>query len=320
MLPSEIVYANPILPLGGLPFSPKDKILDHFSGVLPYTVVKHSLPLEERLRAAHNFAEHSTYPVIVKPNIGHRGVDLHLADNQKELDAIIENQTWDYMLQEYCDDPEEFGIFYCRIPGDTKGGIISLTQKIIPILTGDGSSTIDELIDMGGHGNRNALKEALSSRLREVPAHDETVRTLVGASHARGSTFINAENLISAELIDATNGICSVDGFYFGRLDVKSESVEELLAGEFKIIEINGATSEKIHIYDENVSFIEGLRDLMEQWTLLFQIAAACKRRRPWNSKTNIDSGASGLRSLVKLLRQYKSFYMATKLATGKLW
>jgi hypothetical protein len=40
-------------------------------------------------------------------------------------------------------------------------------------------------------------------------------------------------------------------GFYFGRLDVMYNTVEELEQGiNFSIVELNGAASEPTHIYD----------------------------------------------------------------------
>jgi hypothetical protein len=52
------------------------------------------------------------------------------------------------MLQELCDYPLEYGIFYCRYPNREKGRVVSLTQKLIPSVIGDGHKTVRQLIDL----------------------------------------------------------------------------------------------------------------------------------------------------------------------------
>lgn len=307
MLPSDIIHANPALPQGGLPFSPKDEILDRFSGALPYTVVRTREPLKERVKRGIEFAEKHGWPCIVKPNSGHRGIDIHLSADADEMENILKRQTWDYQLQKYCPYTHEFGVFYCRMPGDDRGSIVSLTQKVIPVITGDGSADVEALIDRGDIVNKKAVKEAMSARLHEIPSAGENIVTLVGASHSRGSIFLDASHLETQALAEKVHEFCSVDGFYFGRLDVRAESVEAFQAGRFEVIEVNGATSEMIHVYDNRISFSEGLRILKRQWSLLFKIASRCRdasRRIPF----------------LRFLWMYRSFYLSTKQAIGKLW
>ena len=288
--------ANPILPYGGLPFGSKTEISSHFRNILPYRLIKKAAPIEKKMEMADTFMAERSYPVIVKPDIGHRGVDIHLARSRNHLTAILKRQTWDYQLQEYCDYPLEFGIFYSRIPGRAKGEIISLTQKQIPVLNGDGKSTIEELILASDIINKKAIIEAVANEKATVLESEQQFRTLVGASHARGSMFFDVKHMETPELLQATHEVCIVDGFYFGRLDVKAVSKEAFLRGEYKIIEVNGATSECIHIYDNAVSFLEGLRVLKEQWETLFQIASLLR-------------GSIQPLSLLRFLVKYKNFY-----------
>ena len=307
MLPSDIVHANPAMPQGGLPFSPKDEICDLFEGVLHYTVVKRCIPLEEKMEQAARFASETGYPFIIKPNGGHRGIDIHLIESSNQLRDVLVEQPWDYMLQEYCPDRFEFGVFYIRFPGDATGSIVSLTQKVIPELVGDGRSTINELIENADIINREAIRDALKDELDRVPANGQVIATLVAASHSRGSIFKNALPLKTEALARSVDNICCIDGFYFGRLDVRSPSIEAFQRGEFSIIEINGATSEMIHIYDSSIPLLEGLKVLREQWSVLFEIAAKCK-----NPENRIP--------FFRFLWMYRSFYLSTKTAIGKLW
>ena len=64
-------------------------------------------------------------------------------------------------------------------------------------------------------------------------------------------------------------------GFYFGRYDVRAESVEAFQRGEFKIIALNGLTSEATNLYDPAHSLWSGWRTLCREWRIAFEIAAA---------------------------------------------
>ncbi len=57
---------------------------------------------------------------------------------------------------------------------------------------------------------------------------------------------------------------------------MRAESEEALLAGrDFKVLELNGLTSEAAHIYDPETSIFEAWRVLGRQWRLAFKIGAA---------------------------------------------
>jgi hypothetical protein len=307
MLPSDITLANPTLPYGGLPFSPKDKIQDMFENVLAYTVVPFKLSYEHKIMRGIAFAEEFGYPLIVKPNGGHRGIDIHLVENRPELEEVFRDQTWDYMLQQYCPFPHEFGVFYCRMPGDSAGSIVSLTRKVIPTITGNGTSTVESLVESSDAVNKKAIREAMEPKLGEVPAEGTTIQTLVGASHSRGCIFLDASALVTESLTRRMNEICTIEGFHFGRLDVRAASLSDFQNGEFRIIEINGATSEMIHVYDSRISLLEGLTILKRQWSLLFEIAHRC-------------AGRAERIPFFKFLGLYRSFYLSTRHAVGKLW
>ena len=68
-------------------------------------------------------------------------------------------------------------------------------------------------------------------------------------------------------------------GFFFGRYDVRTPNVAALKRGEdFKILELNGLTSEATHIYDPKNGLRQAYRVLFEQWALAFEIGAANRR------------------------------------------
>ena len=54
-----------------------------------------------------------------------------------------------------------------------------------------------------------------------------------------------------------------INGFYYGRLDIRYEKFEDLENGlNFSIIELNGAMSEPTHIYDPKHSFLYGQKEI----------------------------------------------------------
>lgn len=305
---SIITKSNTIFPYGGLPFAPKHKMFKPFVGILEYTLVPAKMSFNQKLKLSRAFARKVKYPLIVKPNIGHRGIDVHLIKSEKELIPILTHQKWDYLLQEYCDYDYEFGIFYCRPPDEKEGGIISLTQKIIPIITGDGKKTLNELIIKSNIENKCAILNRHSDKLGLILPKGKRFKTLVTASHCQGAMFFDAKTHITKMLTDKVDSLCNIDGFHFGRLDVKAKSLEALKKGDFKIIEVNGATSESIHVYDNTCKFSEGIRDLKKQWDLLFKIANH-NRLKNENSMT-----------MREFLKEYVRFFLLTRRVTGKLW
>jgi hypothetical protein len=71
-----------------------------------------------------------------------------------------------------------------------------------------------------------------------------------------------------------------IDGFYFGRFDVRYHDRRAFMEGrDLAIIELNGVSSEATHIYDPSRSIIAAWATLMAQWSLAFAIGAANRAR-----------------------------------------
>lgn len=304
-----ITASNPGFEYGGLPFASKKQMFDLFDGILPYILVKKNDESTYRLNQASQFVEQYTLPVILKPDTSHRGIDVHLIKSLKSLEEVINQAKWDYLIQKYCPYPLEFGVFYHRLPHQPKGSIISLTQKIIPVLIGDGIKNLEELIKTHPNvDNPQVLLERYSNQLLQVLEPGETFKTLDFASHSRGSQFVNAMNELTPELIEATDKICNVDGFYFGRLDVLTPDIHSLKQGIFEIVEVNGATSEFSHIYDKRLTLGEGVDELKRQWDLLFEVS---------NENRHVPGSTM---SMVTFLIKYIQFFLKTHQVIGKPW
>src|SRR5213078_3087959 len=62
--------------------------------------------------------------------------------------------------------------------------------------------------------------------------------------------------------------------FYFGRLDVRYNTWDELRQGKnFSIIELNGAGSEPTHMYDPKHSIFYAWKEIIRHWKILARIS-----------------------------------------------
>lgn len=90
--------------------------------------------------------------------------------------------------------------------------------------------------------------------------------------------------------------VCSrIDGFYFGRLDIRYANWEDLQRGKnFSIIELNGAGSEPTHIYDPAHSLFFAWREIIRHWNILWNIS----RQNHHNKKMAYLDFKQGIRML----------------------
>lgn len=220
--------------------------------------------------------------IVIKPDAGQRGSGVLITEDDAEAVRYLAETHIDLVAQAYADGIE-FGVFWARRPDSDEGAIISITEKRLAEVVGDGEHTLEHLIladdravclaDYYFHKNHE--------RLADVPAAGERVVLGDLGTHARGAIFLDACELATPELTETVRAISACfDGFYFGRYDVKAPSREALARGEgLRIIEVNGVTSESTHVYDPRHSFGYGLGVLLRQWTLAFEIGAANVRR-----------------------------------------
>jgi len=94
-----------------------------------------------------------------------------------------------------------------------------------------------------------------------------------------GAVYKDATHLLTPDLerrIDAISG--EFPGFYFGRFDVRFEKIDSFLQGDdFKIVEVNGAGAEMLHIWDGATGLRAAYRALWWQYRSLFAIAHAMR-------------------------------------------
>ena len=281
-----ITAVNPGMPHGGFIGESKSDILTRLPAEFVAPFVR--LPpgsLDRRCDALRHFLDlHAIeYPIILKPDAGQRGVGVRLARSASDACACLADHPGELIAQAFHPGPFEAGIFYYRIPGEARGYIFSITDKVFPTIIGDGSATLEELIWRHPRHRMQAgtfLARHHARRDVVVPA-GETFRLAVAGNHCQGTMFRDGERLRTPELEEAIDRIArGYDGFYFGRFDVRYADEAEFRKGRgFTIIELNGATSESTNIYDPANSLFSAWRTLFRQWSLLFRIAALNRAR-----------------------------------------
>lgn len=213
------------------------------------------------------------FPFIVKPDLGERGVNVEVIRDKNEWEKYPLEK--DLIIQEFIDLPFEFGIFYVKFP-ESSGQILSITGKEFLEFESDGNSTLRSFIEnnIRAYPRKDYLFQKFKDQLDSVyPKGTKILLEPIG-NHNRGTMFYDASNLISNELALKLDEISElIDGFNYGRFDVKTSSEEDLKKGNFIILEINGANSEATHIYDPNYNLIRAYREVKRHLDFQFQIA-----------------------------------------------
>jgi hypothetical protein len=223
-------------------------------------------------------SEEITFPLIIKPDIGFKGLLVKKINSKEELINYLKKySSLNLIAQEFIEYKNECGIFYYKIPGENEGIITSVTLKKYLTVLGDGKSTLLNLIN----SNKRAINyidlilELNKENLNSIPSKNEEIILNVIGNHSKGTEFINGNYLINNDLENLLNKInLNIKGWYYGRIDIKYNHFEELLEGKnFKILEINGVISEPTHIYDSsNGSYFEALKSIKEHWKIIYKI------------------------------------------------
>jgi hypothetical protein len=223
------------------------------------------------------------FPFVLKPNVGQRGDGFRKIKTMTEAQEYLATVHTPVILQRYAPGPHEAGIFYYRLPNQGAGRIFAITEKIFPVVTGDGLRTLRELI--AADERASLLADTYLRRFRDLadrvlPA-GEPVRLVEAGNHCQGAIFRDGMHLYSEPLRAAIDKISqALPEFFIGRYDVRYENVEELRSGRgFKIIELNGSASEATSIYDSRNSIWSAYKTLYRQWQLVYQIGEMNRER-----------------------------------------
>ena len=275
--------ANPRIKNGGfLSESKKDIYLLMTPDIHPRTVF-FSVPANADIVIAELKQQGLQFPLIGKPDIGGRGRGIKALSDEKDVKEYVHNSFIDFHIQEFVPYKKEVGIFYYRLPDKSSGNISGIVKKEFLSVIGDGKLSVKDLLRKNQRGilQIKKLEKTSAGKLKEILPEGEELVVVPYGNHARGAKFLDDSNLVDEELTETIDLLCKkIPDFYFGRLDIRYNSWEELKKGQyFSVIEVNGAGSEPTHIYDPKHSIFFAWKEIIRHWKILWTISRINHRR-----------------------------------------
>lgn len=226
------------------------------------------------------------YPIVLKPEAGHRGFAVRIARSPEESRRVIEGVPTPLLVQPWHPGPGEVGLVWTRRDeGDADGPVYSITLKQFPSLDGDGRSSIEELIARHPRYRLQAatfLTRLKGERLR-VPRSGERLPLALAGNHCQGTLFRDGAHLITPDLAQSVNtlvrgfggtpGRRRDDALDMVRLDIRYRDEGDLRMGRLdrdSIVELNGTLGESTNIYDPDRPLAWSLGVLRRQWEFLY--------------------------------------------------
>ncbi len=219
-----------------------------------------------------------TYPFVLKPDVGQRGSGFKIIRSAEDAQGYLAQVPLPLVVQRYIPGPHELGIFYYRLPGESSGHILAITEKVFPVLVGDGHHTLEELVlaDPRASIIAGTYLHRFEKERGRIAIAGEHIRLVEAGNHAQGCIFKDGMYLWTKELERSIDRISqSINGFFIGRYDIRYSNPELLAKGEsFQILELNGASAEATSAYDASKSLIQAYGILFKQWDLVFKIGS----------------------------------------------
>ena len=269
--------SNPSITFGGYLGETKEEVYKLLPpGSYPESIfVSPSMSLTEIVRMIDE--KGFDFPVAVKAASGIMGFMFRKIISIEHLHQYHAYMPLDYIIQEYVNYKMEVSVFYYRYPDQQKGTITGFVKKELPKVTGDGKQTLWQLM-MSHPGIKFKIAEMKKKHVKHLddilPEGQEYV-----LSHAinlsRGGKLISLAKEKDERLLNLFDSLSHYSGqLYFGRYDIRCESVEQLKEGNnFKILEFNGCGGEPHHVYGDHNSLWKACRILLYHWKVLYKIA-----------------------------------------------
>lgn len=274
--------ANPGIFLGGVTGESKMDMLEKINpAYLPETCLfKAGTPA---IGVLHTMQKSGiSFPCVIKPDVGERGKAVEKIENEQQLHVYLSRYHHDFIVQAFINTPVEAGVLYYRMPDGSASGITSVVLKSFLSVTGNGYTTLEELIRTSERAQLRLayLLEKFAQELHRVPPNGEHILLEPIGNHCRGTLFVGAQELINPQLVAAFDQIAkTINGFYIGRFDLKVNHIEDLWHPErIRIMELNGVTSEPGHIYDPECTLLQAYKALFQHYRLLYQIGIQNKK------------------------------------------
>ena len=268
--------SNPTLTFGGFEGEGKKEMYEllpkHFYPKTIYASPGESFEDIKKRVAENGFV----YPFVVKPDVGMKGLLFRKLDNENDLNTYHKKNPVEYIIQDLVEYPLEVSVFYYRFPDRKKGVITGFIQKELMDVFGDGKSTLWDLIMLHPKARHRPEEMRIKheEHLQKVIPKGERYILTYAANLNRGAKFTNLSHLIDDQLLKIFDEISHRALFYYGRYDIKCESVEDLKLGKnFTILEFNGSGAEPNHVYNSGFSLFAAYRVFLHHWNVLYKIS-----------------------------------------------
>ena len=282
-----------------------------WSAVLKHALINDGEDIDKRIaQVKQAIAQRGwDYPLILKPDAAQRGAGVTLLETDDDIAGFFETSEGPAQLQQYHPGPLECGVFYTRLPSEPNGKIFSITDKVFPVLIGDGKTNLEELIwkHPRFRFQHDVFHIRFADELERVLEEGEELRLAMAGNHCQGTLFRDGAHLITPELEQRMDELArKLDGFYFGRIDIRYTDAASFKRGEdFAVIEFNGVTSESTNLYDPDWSLGQALAVLRKQWKLCFEIGKEVRQQQGLKPERP-------LRLLFKSLKYYRGRHVST--------
>jgi hypothetical protein len=197
--------------------------------------------------------------------------------NRNEFEQYHRLMPADYLVQEYVKYPLELSVFYYRFPNEKKGNITGFIRKEYLSVTGDGRSTLLELITNYPRARyrMEEMKSKHKEKLDSIIPNGEVYYLSRALNLSRGGKLVSLAHEKDERLLKVFDELSHYAGhFYYGRYDLKCASIEDLKQGKnFSILEYNGCGAEPHHIYGNGNTLIEAYRIVLQHWKVLYAIS-----------------------------------------------
>lgn len=269
--------SNPSLSFGGMDGESKEEMYSQLpEGTYPTTIyIDPEFTIPEVKKAVEQSG--LVYPIAVKPNVGMGGMMFRKINDQYELFHYHEKMDRRYVVQEMVMWPMEVAVFYYRHPSKKQGVVTGFLSKENPFVIGDGVSKLSELIQK--HAGVRFLKDSMFAKHKKqwenvIPPGEKYILTEV-SNRTQGGKIVSLEHEIDDKLLELMDGISNYKNtFFYGRYDIKCNSVEELKQGKkFSILEFNGCGSGVQHVYGNNYSLFRACKIILKHWKALYEIS-----------------------------------------------
>lgn len=268
--------SNPTITFGGFEGEGKKEMYDQLpTELVPRTIyIMHDLPYEnvERIVNEAGFS----FPFIVKPDVGMKGILFRKIDNADQLRKYHEKVPVEYIVQDLVDLPVEVSVFYYRHPAEQKGIVSGFIHKELLQVKGDGQSTLRQLVEQHPRAKfrMEEMEHRHGHRFDRVIPEAEIFYLSYAGNHNRGAQFTNLHNEINEVMHQVFDELSHKTRFYYGRYDIKTTSIDDLKQGKnFLILEFNGCGAEPNHIYDCGMNLWKAYGVILEHWKALYRIS-----------------------------------------------